>query len=142
MSTRQHFERCVAAEVPTLVKVLKALPEGHSGCRPHPRSSPAGEIAWLLATELEDACHLVGSGEARFTQSDPPETLGESVAAYERNAAALAARLETVDDAAWEKTARFLVGGEVAWEAPLGEMLPTPDSRPRCRRNSKFLSIL
>jgi uncharacterized damage-inducible protein DinB len=32
-------------------------------------------------------------------------------------------RLAKVKDAAWKKKARFLMGGKVAWEAPLGDML-------------------
>jgi len=123
MSTREHFVRCFAAEVPTFVKVLKALPEGQTGYRPHPRCSSAAEIAWLLASELKDACDLVDACEASFSQSTPPATFGESVAAYERNAAALAEKLAVVEDETWEKSARFLVGGQVAWEAPLGDML-------------------
>jgi uncharacterized damage-inducible protein DinB len=47
----------------------------------------------------------------------------EAVAAYERNAAALGARLGTLSDAKWDGNARFLVDGKVAWETNLGDML-------------------
>ena len=52
-----------------------------------------------------------------------PATLADSVAAYEKNAAALKKRLAKVDDAAWEKKAAFLMDGKVAWETSLGDML-------------------
>jgi uncharacterized damage-inducible protein DinB len=123
MSTREFFIKCFRNERPTFVKVLRALPPGQLGYRPHPRSTSAGDIVWLLASELHDACDLLDKGEASFSQSLAPAALEESIAAYERNASGLEERLEKANDARWEKSAKFLVGGKVAWEAPLGEML-------------------
>jgi uncharacterized damage-inducible protein DinB len=45
------------------------------------------------------------------------------VAAYEKNADDLEKRVAKADDATWERNAKFLMGGQVVWEAPLGEML-------------------
>jgi uncharacterized damage-inducible protein DinB len=45
------------------------------------------------------------------------------IAVYEKNAAELESRLAKLDDAAWDKKAKFLVEGNVAWEAGLGDML-------------------
>jgi uncharacterized damage-inducible protein DinB len=45
------------------------------------------------------------------------------IAAYERDHAVFLERVKNLDDAAWGKTAQFLVGGQVALEMPLGEML-------------------
>ena len=47
----------------------------------------------------------------------------DSVALFQKNAGAVEKRLDGLSDAAWEKKAQFLMGGNVAWEAPLGEML-------------------
>ena len=99
------------------------MPSDKLGYRPHERSSCAGEIVWLLASELHDACVIVDRGELDFVLPPAPATLDEAIATYERNASELQERLSRLDDAAWEKPARFLVDGKVAWEAPLGEML-------------------
>ena len=123
MSTREFFIKCFRNEKPTFVKVLRALPPGQLAYRPHPRSTSAGDLVWLLASELHDACDLLDRGEASFSQAPAPAALEESIAAYERNASGLEERLEKANDAQWEKSAKFLVGGNVAWEAPLGEML-------------------
>ena len=122
MNTREFLAKCFEAERPKFVRVLKAVPADQLGYRPHPRSTSAGDLVWLLASELHDACALIDSGEVSF-QMKPAPPLAEAIAAYERNAAELAPRLAKLDEAAWGRTARFLVEGKVAWEAPLGEML-------------------
>lgn len=121
-NVREYFKECFAAEKPKFVKVLKAVPADQGAYRPHPRSTCAADLVWLLAFELHDACELVDKGEVNFAVRPAP-TLPESVAAYERNAADLERRVATLDDAAWEKKARFLMDGKVVWEAPLGDML-------------------
>jgi uncharacterized damage-inducible protein DinB len=49
--------------------------------------------------------------------------VGESIAAYEQNAANLEARLSRLDDAKWDSPAKLLAGDQVAWETTLGDML-------------------
>jgi uncharacterized damage-inducible protein DinB len=123
MSTREYYVERFKAEKPTFVRVLRAVPPGEAAYRPHPRSSSAGGLVWLLAGELGDACSLVDRREVNYVQTPEPGTLAESLAAYEKNAGELEKRLATLDDAAWGEKARFLVGGNVAWETTLGDML-------------------
>lgn len=122
MKHREHLVEYFKAEKPKFLKVLKAVPPDKADYRPHPRSSSAADIAWLLAFELHDACELIDHGKVDFVQKPAPP-LAESIAAYERNVDALEKRLAKMDDAAWEKKAQFLMDGNVAWESPLGEML-------------------
>jgi hypothetical protein len=123
MNARDYFVQCFKSEVPRFVRVLKAVPPGQLAYKPHPRSTSAGDLVWLLASELRDACELVDRGDVHFQQVPPPATLDESVAAYERNAAELEKRVVRLDDAAWGKNARFIVDDNVAWETTLGDML-------------------
>jgi hypothetical protein len=122
MNTREYFSECFKAEAPKFIKVLKAVPGNQGAYRPHPRSNSAGDIVWLLASELGDACTVVDRGEVNFV-TKPAPAVSESVAAYERNAKELAARLAKLDDASWGKKARFLMDGKVVWETTLGDML-------------------
>ncbi len=123
MNTREYFNQCFKAEVPKFVRVLKAVPEAGAAYRPHPKSMSAGEIVWLLASELRDACEILDKGEVHFALPPAPATLAEAVAAYEKNAAGVKRRLAKIKDGAWKKPARFLMDGKVAWKAPLGDML-------------------
>ena len=123
MSTREYYVERFKAEKPVFVRVLRAVPPDQGAYRPHPRSSSASGLVWLLASELHDACSLVDRGEVNYVQTPEPGTLGESLAAYEKNAGELEKRLATLDDAAWGEKARFLMDGKVAWETTLGDML-------------------
>lgn len=121
-NVREYFVECLKSEIPTFVRVLKAVPSGQDAYTPHPRSTCAGDLAWLLASELHDACDLIEKGEATFVPRPSPG-LAQAIAEYERNAAALTERAAAMDDEAWNRPAKFLVDGNVVWEAPLGNML-------------------
>jgi len=121
-TVREFFLECLTAEGPKFVRVLNAVPPDQAAYRPHPRSSSTGDIVWLLATELGDACELVENGAATFAMTPPP-AIPEAIAVYERNLQKLQARAAATDDARWSAPAKFLVDGKVVWEAPLGDML-------------------
>jgi len=121
-NVREYYIQCFDSEAPTFIKVMKAVPSDKAAYTPHPRSTAAGDLVWLLAAELHDACELIDSGEVNYVQKPAP-AVAESIAAYEKNAAALKARLTKVDDAKWDSPARLKMDGKVMWEAPLGDML-------------------
>ena len=78
MSTvREFYQTCFRAERPAFVRVLKAVPPDRADYRPHPRSTSAGDLVWLLAQELHDACEVIDRGEISFVASP------ESIAACE-----------------------------------------------------------
>jgi hypothetical protein len=122
MNTREYYAQAFRAEKPKFVRVLQAVPGGQEAYRPHPKSSSAGDIVWLLASELKDACDLVDNGQVEYVPRPAPG-LADSVAAYERNAAGLEERLGSIDDASWDRKAKFLMDGKVVWESSLGDML-------------------
>lgn len=121
-SFREYYQECFEAEKPKFVRVLKAVPADQAEYRPHPRSKSARELLWVFASELRDACELVDRGEVSYVYQPAP-SVAESIAAYEESAAAFEARLAKVDDAAWDRTVRFLADGKVVWETSLGDML-------------------
>jgi len=121
-SFREYYTQCFDAEVPAFIKVLKAVPPDQAGYKPHPRSTSAGDLVWLLASELDNACDVIDKGEVNFVEKKAPG-VAESVAAYEKNAAALKSRLPKVDDAKWDSPARFKFDGKVVWETTVGDML-------------------
>ena len=121
-TVREYYKQCFEAERPTFVKVMKAVPPDQAGYKPHPRSTSAGDLVWLLAFELHDACELIDRGELEFVERPAP-SVQESIAAFEKNADALQSRLASVDDTKWESKAQLKMGGKVMWEATLGDML-------------------
>ena len=119
---REYYKECFEAEKPKFVRVIKAVPPEQAGYRPHPRSTSAGDLVWLLASELHDACALVERGEVSYV-ARPAPTIPESITVFEKNAAELETRIAKVDDATWDSKARFLVDEKVIWETSLGDML-------------------
>ena len=121
-SSREYYTECFKAEKPKFIRVLKAVPSDQADYRPHPRSTCTGDLVWLLASELGDACELIDRGKVDFVLKSAP-SVSESLAAYEKNADQLVQRLAKVDDAAWDRKVQFVVDGNVAWETSLGDML-------------------
>ena len=121
-NTREYYIECLASEVPKFVNVMKAIPADQAAYKPHPRCTSAGDLAWLLAVELGDACELIDRGEVDYVVKPAPG-VRESQAAYEENAAALKSRLAKVSDAKWDAPARLKMDGKVMWETSLGDML-------------------
>ena len=121
-NVREYYRQCFEAEKPTFVKVMKAVPPDKAAYAPHPRSTTAGDLVWLLATELHDACELIDRGEVNYVYKPAPG-IAEAIAAYETHAAALESRLATLDDAKWDGPARLLMDGKPMWETTLGDML-------------------
>jgi hypothetical protein len=100
-TVREYFLECFKSERPKFVRVLQAVPADRASYRPH---------------------ELIDHGKATFMPKPAP-AVTDSVKAYERNAAEFEKRLPKIDDAQWSRKAQFLVNGNVAWEAPLGDML-------------------
>jgi uncharacterized damage-inducible protein DinB len=123
MSTLQF---CIArrkAEIPTFLKVLKAMPESGLGHRPDPKSRTAAELAWLLVTSEAALVLLLDTGRVEWKEDKPPASAGEIVKAYERQSAAVDERLARLDDAGWAKKVQFIMEGAPPWEDALGEFV-------------------
>jgi uncharacterized damage-inducible protein DinB len=103
-------------EVPKFVNVLKALPPGRLDYRPDPKARTAAELAWVLAAEEAALLRLLDTGVVEWKEEPPPARVEDIVAAYEKSATAVNERLETLDEAGWAKTGRFLMGDAPAWE--------------------------
>src|SRR5690349_1244915 len=100
-NVREFYKQCFENEKPTFLKVMRAVPPDQNGYTPHPRSTNAGDLMWLLAAELEDACTLIDSGEVNYVYRPSPG-VAASIAAYEKHAGELQKRLATLDDAKWD----------------------------------------
>jgi DinB family len=108
-NVREYYAQCFKSEKPAFLKVIKAVPPDQAGYKPHPRSTSSGDLIWLLATELDDACTLIDRGEVNYVYKPGPG-VAESVAAHEKHAK-------------WDSEAKLKMDGKVMWETTLGDML-------------------
>src|SRR4030095_5271587 len=111
------------AERPAFVKVLKAVPGGRLDYRPDPKARTAAELAWLFAAEEDALVKILDAGVVEWKDEKPPARIEDIVAAFERSANAVDERLAKIDQAGWEKKAKFNVEGNVAWEDTTSAMV-------------------
>jgi uncharacterized damage-inducible protein DinB len=123
MTLREFYLERLKAEAPVFVKVLRALPDDKADYRPHPRSRSAAELAWMLVGEATGAIDLVNDLSLDWADSKVDGSLASAADLLERGQNELVARVASLDDAAWASETKLLMGGQVAWKAPLGEML-------------------
>jgi uncharacterized damage-inducible protein DinB len=122
MTTREFFIKRWKADRRAFVRVLEALPSDHLAYKPHERSTSAGDLAWQIVEEVRALAGTNAANELPFEMSPRPATTAEIVAAFERSASALEALLPTIDDARWEGTIKFMMGGKTLSESNFGEM--------------------
>ena len=122
-NNREYFAECFQAEKPRFVRVMRAVPSDKTAYKPHEKSTCAGDLVWLIASEWDDARELIDKGEVNYAARPAPAKVSDSVATFEKNAGEIEKRLTKMDDAAWDRKARFLMDGNVAWESSLGDML-------------------
>ena len=123
MSSREFLQHRWTAERPAFERVLHALPPAEFAYSPHERSPSAAQILWTLALEARACSELIDARETNWVPDPPPAEPEKIVAALENHTADLGVRIGRLDESAWENKARFLVHGNLAWEAPLGELL-------------------
>jgi uncharacterized damage-inducible protein DinB len=116
MSTREFCLARRKTEIPTFVKVLKAVPQAKREYRPEPRSRTAAELAALLATEEAALASLLETGTTHWKEEPPAASMADIVASFERSARAVTERMERMDDKAWQKQGRLLMDGAPPWE--------------------------
>lgn len=73
--------------------------------------------------EAKVCSELIDGGQGNWEPDPLPADSDTIVSTFERHTADLGERIGRLDEAAWQRNARFLVHGNLAWEAPLGDLL-------------------
>ena len=123
MTLREFLLHRWITERPAFQRVLYALPLAQFTYSPHERSPSAAQIVWTLALEAKVCSELIDAGQSNWEPSPPPVDSVAIVSTFERHTADLGERIGRLDETAWQTNARFLVQGNLAWEAPLGDLL-------------------
>jgi uncharacterized damage-inducible protein DinB len=123
MNEREFFLARRETESDVFTRVLTALPKDQFDYRPHPRSQSARELVWTLTHESRACCDLVDTGSVDWRHEDPPGDVDAILADFHRSYKALSDRAKKLDDTAWQRPVKFLVGGKLMQEPPLGTFL-------------------
>jgi uncharacterized damage-inducible protein DinB len=117
MTNREFHLQCRKSETLAFHRVLNALPHDKFDYTPHEKSQTASKIDWTLIGETHALIELIDKGDFGFgTQPDvPPSKLVEE---FGKAWDTLIDRIAKMDDAAWDRTGRFMLGGQVRMEMP------------------------
>src|SRR5262245_52488757 len=122
MSTREFFIQRWESEQPAFGKVLRAIPEGQLGYRPHDRCTAAGALAWQLVEEQKQLAEMIRTGEVKFALSDHPAAAADIASAWEKATGDLRAELKSADDKKWAGSAKLVMGPGAEWSDTLENM--------------------
>ena len=122
MNEREFFISRWSAELPIMLAVVNALPDGTLDYRPHPKCRTARGIVGHLLGHVEDINELLTAGGAIHHRMELAfKDVADAVEQMKRSGAVTASRLGGVEEATWNsKNNQFLVDGHVHFEAPLG----------------------
>lgn len=123
MTLREFLQHRWTAERPAFQHVLQALPLAQFAYSPHERSPSAAQIVWTLALEAKACSDLIDVGQSDWGPGPPPADADMIVSSFARHTADLSERIGRLDETTWHNKARFLVRGNLAREAPLGDLL-------------------
>lgn len=122
MTLREFYLERLKAEFPDFMKVLKALPKDRLDYKPHERSPSAEQIVWTLTGELKPCIDVINEGQAEW-KPGPPPPFDEMLEKFERWSNELTELVSKMDEASWDKTAKFYYQGKVVSEQPTGIFL-------------------
>jgi len=122
MTLREFFLERQAVEFPMFMNVLKALPKDRLSYKPAERSPSAEQLVWTLAAEVTACLDVVKTNQSEWKNVSPPP-LDEMLAMFERGSNELTNLVSKMDEASWEKTAKFYYEGKVVLEEAVGKFL-------------------
>jgi uncharacterized damage-inducible protein DinB len=122
MSIREFYIQRQKAEAPVFLKVMRALPPDQLAYKPHERSPSAQQLVWTLTAEMQACLSVINENKAEWEDIAPPP-FDDMLAIYERVSDEVLEKVASMDDQAWNQTARFYYGGQVVSEQPVGNFL-------------------
>lgn len=118
MSNREFFIHLCSAEFPKFLGVLQATPGDRLDYRPHERSRSAQQLVAHLIGHEQDLRELVETGNINHRLEVPFTTMEEAIQIYRDAHAAVEQELAKVDEAAWSRVGKFILGGKPLMEMP------------------------
>ena len=122
MTDRELYVERRNMELPKFERVMAALPKDKLAYKPHERSPTTLQILTTLVAEHDSCARLVAAGKTDFTPP-PLKSVGEAVAAFEKNWDELDRQVAAMAPADWDKNGQFFSGGKMVSDQPIGGFL-------------------
>jgi uncharacterized damage-inducible protein DinB len=122
MTSREFYLERRRAENPVFLRVVKALPADRMDYQPHERSPSAKQVMWTMTNELRSCLDVATENRAEWKR-EPAPPLEEMLELFEHLLNELTDQVANMDDASWDRAAKFYVNGKVVQEQPVGQFL-------------------
>ncbi len=121
MNQHEVFTKFWEKELPAFREVIARIPEG-STYRPDPKARTAREIAWLIVVEHKVLVEGLERGVIEWEESQPPESIADIVAAFDRVHPSSVPRLKALPPSRWEGDLPFTFQGKEAFRTSADDM--------------------
>ena len=124
MSEKEQYLSAFEREYQTTLRVLKAYPADKIDLQPAPHMNSAKRIAWMLV--LNQMVSVMALEQAELLPTglpEPPATLAELLAAFEKAHADATAKIGSIDEGRWNTTLRFMTGPKQIADLRRGDVL-------------------
>jgi uncharacterized damage-inducible protein DinB len=122
MTSREFWLERRRAENPVFLKVMQSVPADRADYRPHERSPSAQQIMWTMTNELRSCLMVVRENRGEW-RTNPLPPFDEMQKMFERSLNELTEAVGSMDDDAWNSSAKFYVSGKQVNEMPVGQFL-------------------
>ena len=122
MTTREFYVERRKAELPTFIKVLKALPKDRLDYKPDDRSPSAEQVAWTLVHQTMVCVDVAKDARGEWKDSPAP-SVEEMIEKFETASNELIEIVSMMDEETWNRKAEFYYQGKVVSEQPAGQFL-------------------
>jgi len=122
MTTREFYVERRKAELPTFIKVLKALPKDRLDYKPDERSPSAEQVTWTLVHQTMVCVDVAKDARGEWKDSPVP-SVEEMIEKFEAASNDLIEIVSKMDEETWNRKAEFYYQGKVVSEQPAGQFL-------------------
>lgn len=123
MTNRELFIHRYEAELPIFLSVFEALPGDRLDWRPEPVARSARELIGHLIGHEQDVEELLDTGAINHRLVVSFGNLGDAAELFEAAHANILAKAREMSDEAWDnEISRFVVEGDVKYEAPYRDL--------------------
>lgn len=123
MTNRELFIHRYEAELPIFLSVFEALPADRLDWRPEPVARSARELIGHLLGHEQDLEELLETGTLHHRVVVPFENLSDATAQFEAAHTKALAKAREMTDESWDnEISRFVVEGDVKYEAPYRDL--------------------
>ena len=123
MNQKEFYLDCCGRESALTRKVFSSVPDDGLDYRPNETSRSTRELMGHMIGHEQDLMELAADGVINHRNVVPFDSVAHALQLFDAASASVKGGVSEMDDDAWARSAKFMVGDHVAWEASSGELV-------------------